>query len=81
MVDHTLERVPLAGERKLVTLRTKTLCAGVDEAVRISYDPKRPHEVFVESQHPRIVGWSTHVTMAVIGAVLIFYVLVRWGVS
>ncbi|MEU1781224.1 MULTISPECIES: hypothetical protein [Streptomyces] len=81
MVRHTLERVPVADEKKLVSLWEKTACVGVGKALRISYDPKRPREVFVESRHPRIVGWSTHITLVVIGIVQIFYVLIRWGVS
>ncbi|MFK0293291.1 hypothetical protein ACIQU6_22830 [Streptomyces sp. NPDC090442] len=60
-----------------MTLRTKTPSVRVDKSLRISYDPKKPHEVFVESQHPRIVGWSTHLTIVVIGVVLVSYALVR----
>lgn len=54
LVRHTLERVPVAQEKKLVTLRTKSQVVELDRALKISYDPKHAHEVFVADRHPRI---------------------------
>ncbi|MFG2178946.1 hypothetical protein ACGFLS_09515 [Streptomyces abikoensis] len=54
IVKHSLERVPLADEGKLVVLRTKGPSVGAGRAVAISYDPKRDHEVFLADRHPRM---------------------------
>lgn len=81
MVRHTLERIPVGSEKKLVALRTKGLSCAVDASLKISYDPKRAHEVFEASRHPRVSRWQTEAVVAVIGVAQILYVLIRWGLS
>ncbi|MBX7465911.1 hypothetical protein CG740_28130 [Streptomyces sp. CB01201] len=78
---HTLERVPVASEKKLVTLRTKGEAVRPQGVVKISYDPKNAHEVFVAAEHPRISRLRGELFIAGIGFVQIFYVLIRWGIS
>ncbi|MFD8995637.1 hypothetical protein [Streptomyces abikoensis] len=74
IVKHSLERVPLAGEGKLVVLRTKGPSVGAGRAVTISYDPKRDHEVFLADRHPRMTGRP--VIVAAIGVVQILLGLI-----
>ncbi|MFI8941148.1 hypothetical protein [Streptomyces syringium] len=80
-VRHTLERIPVGDEKKLVALRTKGVSCAVDASLKISYDPKRAHEVFVASRHPRMARWQSEAVVAVIGVALMLYVLIRWGLS
>ncbi|MEU6053131.1 hypothetical protein ABZ829_22190 [Streptomyces xanthochromogenes] len=78
---HTLERVPVGSERKLVTLRTKREVIQPEGVLKISYDPKSAHEVFVASEHPRIYRLRGEIFIAGIGFTQILYVLIRWGIS
>ena len=78
---HTLERVPVADEKKLVALRTKGEVVRPQGVLKISYDPKNAHEVFVATAHPRISRLRGEMFIAAIGFAQIFYILIRWGIS
>ncbi|MFE9538166.1 hypothetical protein [Streptomyces sp. NPDC006691] len=81
MARHTLERVPVGSERKLVTLRTKREVVHPQGVLKISYDPKNAHEVFVASEHPRIYRLRGEIFIAGIGFAQILYVVIGRGIS
>ncbi|MEU3373768.1 hypothetical protein ACFYM2_28570 [Streptomyces sp. NPDC006711] len=73
--------MPIADERKLVTLRTKGEVVRPQGVLKISYDPKNAHEVFVATEHPRISRLRGEVFIAAIGLAQIFCIVIWWGVS
>ncbi|MBP2403567.1 hypothetical protein [Streptomyces syringium] len=81
VVRHLLSRSPVAGEDRKVLLRAKGVVAEVGSTVLISYDLKRPHQVFLASHHPRFEHLRGEVLAGVIGALPILYVLIRWVIS
>ncbi|GHI39963.1 hypothetical protein [Streptomyces violascens] len=81
IVRHTLERLPVANEKKLATLRTKSQAVRPGGVLKISYDPKHAHEVFLADRHPRIARLRGEILIAAIGCAQILYILIRWGLS
>ncbi|MFI0912096.1 DUF3592 domain-containing protein [Streptomyces abikoensis] len=81
IVRHSLERRSVGDEARAVMFRSKGASIRVGEKVEISYDPKRPHEVFIASRHPRFARGSALLVIAGIGLAQILYVVIRWGLA
>ncbi|MFI6056081.1 hypothetical protein ACIBCO_39190 [Streptomyces violascens] len=76
IVRHLLERQPIGREEPLVLLRTKGARVEVGAPVKLSYDPKRPHQVFIAAEHPRIEHTTGVAMSAGIGFLLVLAVLI-----
>lgn len=75
VVRHLLQRSTVGHEEPLVLFRAKEVRIEVGATALISYDLKRPHQVFIASEHPQ-VEHARAVTMAtVIGLLPILVVL------
>lgn len=52
-------------------LRTKGVRAEMGASIKISYDPKRPHQVFIADEHPQLEHLTGVAISAAIGSLIV----------
>lgn len=67
-VRHLLDRRPVAGEVKNVSLTTKHAIAKVGGKLEITYDPKHPHLIYLAGHYPRYKHWQLMAFVSGMGA-------------